>query len=125
MIVMMNSHSGERMIVLENKGKWVVDYGDLNFPDHIQHKEFDIEEEAIVWGKSQVGKTFTVEGWPQAMPIKYLHMVYEPVWHDANAVPIEEVFTNDPTPADHEGVSEQTEANAPANDVGEEVNREE
>ena len=79
-----------------SKGKWVVDYGAINLPPNkIQHKEFDTEEEAIEWGKSQVGKTFTIEGWPQEMKISYLHMVYEPIWHNEGDVPIEDVFTTE------------------------------
>jgi len=104
-------------------GKWVVDYGAVNLPNNILHKEFETEEEAIEWGKSKVGKTFKIDGWPQEMRITYLHRVYEPDWVDEDAVPIEEVFTDNSAPpqqednADEEVSDSPLEISVPANEV--------
>lgn len=73
-------------------GQWVVDYGNT-FINSIQHKEFDTEEEAIEWGKSLIGQSYTVTG--QTYPINYIHKVYEPIWHNEGDIPIEDVLTTE------------------------------
>ena len=105
-----------------SNGQWVVDYGNT-LVNNIQHKEFETEEEAIEWGKSQIGQTYTVAG--QTYPINYIHKVYEPVWHNEGDVPIEEIFKTEeidvPTSANQtdEEANEDSEA-APAQDIREE-----
>ena len=73
-------------------GQWVVDYGNTLI-NNIQHREFDTEEEAIEWGKSLIGQSYTVTG--QTYPINYIHKVYEPIWHNESDIPIEDVLTTE------------------------------
>lgn len=103
-------------------GQWVVDYGNTLI-NNIQHKEFDTEEEAIEWGKSLIGQSYTITG--QTYPINYIHKVYEPVWHNESDIPIEDVLTTEEydvpacdTPTE-EPDNDSSEA-APAQDIGEE-----
>lgn len=111
-------------------GQWVVDYGNTLI-NNIQHKEFDTEEEAIEWGKSLIGQTYTVTG--QTYPINYIHKVYEPIWHNESDIPIEDVLTTEEydAPADQVNIvdaelsSEQTETDMPASEVEEEEEEEE
>ena len=77
-----------------NDNKWVVDYGNTS-SNIILSQEFDSEEEAIEWGK-EMNKAHIFNYGDCAVPLTYLHLVYEPKFEDVappsheNEVAVEE-----------------------------------
>lgn len=66
-------------------GKWVVDYNTANLLNHPNfRKEFDTEEEAIIWGK-EINKKHEFEINGQVYPLNYMHLVYEPEFIEDDA----------------------------------------
>lgn len=96
---------------MPNNNKWVVDYGNMQM-NIILSKEFDSEEEAIVWGKKTNSEHFfyyTMGSDQRQIPLTYMHMVYEPKILNDVAPPYQKLNELDNTPA--QGIEESIKVN--------------